>query len=66
MPKVTNTRKQRAQELLARLQRGPSFDDDRSQGFDATEATRQFRMWGETWILEELKDLIPELRKGAK
>jgi hypothetical protein len=65
MPKVENTRAQRAMELLQRLERGPSFTEY-SEGFTAPEASRQYQGWAEAWIIEELKALVPELRKRGK
>lgn len=64
MPKVSNTRKQRAAELLRRLAdgpafRGPSFVDE---VFTTAKATEQFRLWCRSWILPEVKQLVPELR----
>lgn len=57
MPKVSNTRQQRADELLARIKRGPS-----SLG----KMTRLYQIWVESWILDDLVDLIPELKAEAK
>jgi len=65
MPKVTGTRKQRAQKLLERIQNGPSFSDPASFGLEplsVSEASRQYRAWAQMWTLEELKALVPELR----
>ena len=67
MPKITNTRKQRAAQLLERITRGPSF----YMPFDgspltAEEVTRVYRGWAQSWILKDLTDLVPELRKHKK
>jgi hypothetical protein len=63
MPKVTDTRKQRAAVLRTRLARGPAFS-----AFDFNAAQQQiaidaYRLWAESWILPELDALVPELRK---
>lgn len=70
MPKVRNTRRQRAALLLQKLTHGPSWGtlppeavlSDRA----AEEATRQYRSWVQSWILPEVRDLLPELRAAAK
>lgn len=61
MPKVTGTRRQRARELYERLARGPVFDAIGDAHLHA-DAARIYRLWVETWVLSELKDLVPELR----
>ena len=60
MPKVTGTRKQKATELLARLERGPMFSEFEYTPERAKEA---YQRWAQSWILEEVKELIPELRR---
>ena len=62
MPKVKGTRKLRAHELLKLLKQGPafiSFEPPLTQDG----AKQCYKIWSETWILNELVDLIPELRK---
>ena len=64
MPKVTNTRKQRAATLLERISHGPAF----SMPFDGSpltveEVNRAYRSWSQTWVLPDLLDLVSELRK---
>ena len=54
MPKTTDTRKQRANELHMRLQRGPSLGD--------AEMERRVRGWLETWVISEVISLVPELK----
>ena len=72
MPKITNTRAQRAAELLKTIERGPSsLDDvphDRITGelMTAAELRRTYALWFTTWIRRELVDLVPELRTAAK
>lgn len=66
MPKLYNTRKQRAAEVLNMLERGPAFDSPFHFGGSheiAKEASEMFRLWCTTWIIPEIKDLIPELRE---
>jgi hypothetical protein len=48
------TRKQKAEELLRRLERGPSIGDP------AAEA--RVRLWIDTWITPIVTVLVPELR----
>lgn len=68
MPKVHDTRRQRANELLKHLERGPAFDevtnkpwDDSWDGFPA-----QYKRWCESWIIPVVKELVPELKKGKQ
>ena len=65
MPKVHDTRKQRARELLRMVQDGPSFDNlgQSSDPFTPARAADQYRLWSRSWIVEELIRLVPELRK---
>ena len=68
MPKVHDTRKQKAAQLLARLKEGPCFDHD----FDSCVSTvaievrakQSFKLWAETWVIPAVMDLVPELRKS--
>lgn len=63
MPKVTDTRQQRAFQLLARLEIGPSFAPHIGpEAFTPQYAEEAFRLWAQTYVLEELKSLVPELR----
>lgn len=64
MPKVRGTRRQRAAELLDRLRRGPSFSDGRP--FTSAEAAAQYKIWSESWIIQELLALVPELKGSGK
>lgn len=64
----TNTRATRARELLERLQRGPSFPTFGPEGDtpeSAARANTRYRLWASSWVLDELVDLVPELR-GVK
>ena len=62
MPKVTDTRKQRAARLLERIERGPSFNPTTGEPLTTEEAQALYNRWMQSWILEDLKDLIPELK----
>ena len=64
MPKVTNTRKQRANELLERLKRGPSLSAHRMGMHSAREAEAQVKIWLGSWVIHEVIDLVPELRRA--
>lgn len=58
------TRRQRAAQLLVRVERGPAFSDLGPLGAaGASEASRFYLLWSESWILADLKYLVPELRK---
>lgn len=61
MPKVEGTRKQKAKELLDRLTRGPSYSDI-GRAFNVEEASSQYKMWAESWIIPEVLALVPELK----
>jgi hypothetical protein len=64
---IPRTRAQLALELLERLQRGPSFDVIAGlDAFTPEEARRRYRAWFESWIDEDLRYLVPELRKGPR
>jgi hypothetical protein len=63
MPKMTGTKKQKAEELLTRIQRGPSFDEIGLSKFTPCEAERQYRLWMKSWIRDDLINLIPELKE---
>lgn len=64
MPKVYDTRKQRARALLDRLRQGPALSAPvDGSPLTVEEAQRAYRRWSETWIIQELADLVPELRK---
>jgi hypothetical protein len=59
MPKVYGTRKQKAIELFEMLKRGPAFNNIGHP--DNPEDV--YKRWVETWILQEIQNLIPELKK---
>lgn len=58
------TKKQRAAALLAMLERGPSFGAP-GAGYTPQQAAELYRLWVDTWILSELKDLVPQLTDAA-
>lgn len=62
MPKVIDTRRQRAAKLLERIMHGPSFNPTTGGPLTTEEAQRLYRIWMQSWILEDLKNLIPELK----
>jgi hypothetical protein len=68
MPKVHDTRKQKAKELLRMVTNGPSFSLDFP--FSSPErdkylklAEKDYRLWSSSWIIPKLKELIPELKE---
>jgi hypothetical protein len=65
MPKVRDTRKQRAAKLARLLTEGPSFSEPfyTGEAFTAKLATQQYKNWSRSWVLAELFELVPELRK---
>lgn len=68
------TRRIRAQELVKRLEAGPSFTFDIFGEIDGIRMTAQqrqavqryfeesYRIWSRTWVLPVVKNLVPELR----
>jgi len=62
MPKLSNTKKQRAEELLRKLNIGPYLNTLRCKELTKEEAERQVKIWLETWIIPEIEELIPELK----
>lgn len=64
MPKVYNTRKQKARELLERLERGPAFSHWREEEKKHPEqaAIDHYKNWAESWIIPVVVDLVYELR----
>lgn len=67
MPKTTDTRKQKAIELLRMLESGPAFSYDvfplENPNKPDNEISRSYRIWVNSWIIPIIKELIPELRK---
>lgn len=64
------TRKQRAEELLELLERGPHFTATTFQ-FERDRkpheiATAYYRIWASSWVLPELKALVRELRSAGR
>lgn len=72
MPRVTGTRKLRAAELLDRATHGPDMGLTFSgAGLSAeqkkvleAELANRYRLWSQSWLLPELKRLVPELREA--
>lgn len=64
MPKVTHTRTVRSEQLLERLKRGPALNHIMtSDAFTPEQARQSVMLWLNTWVIPEVEDLIPELRK---
>jgi len=63
MPKIHNTRLQRGKELLDLLQQGPAGIDDQPSWPEFTK--KDYDLWFNTWVHDQLIDLVPELRKEA-
>lgn len=62
MPKVSNTRKQKAAKLLEVVKDGPAsgVNDDPTVLSLPREA---YQLWVNTWVSPALRELVPELRK---
>lgn len=73
MPKVNGTKKQRALELLLDATRGPDMGltftaaglSPEQKAVLEAELAARYRLWSRTWVLPELKRLVPELAKLA-
>lgn len=74
MPKVVGTRKLKAAELLRTAENGPSFDMTFFYSNDVKLSLNQkkeiedyfkdkYRLWSSTWIIPQMKVLIPELKE---
>ncbi len=67
MPKVIDTREQRAAELLKLVKTGPalsrSFDGSK---FTPEQALYHYHLWADTWVLPLINQLVPELAKIEK
>lgn len=72
MPKVNNTRAQRAARLLEMIEQGPASLGDvpndaiTGEPLTAAEMRRRYRIWFESWVRPEMLDLVPELRKAER
>ena len=65
MPKVTDTRKHKAAELMRLLENGPSLSIIGQDTMTAEEAEKGHKRWAESWVIPLVKKLVPEL-KDAK
>lgn len=58
-----------ARDLLRRLEDGPAFSHLAAQHlhseFDPSEAKRQYQVWSQSWLVEQFKELIPEVKEDA-
>lgn len=54
-------KKQRALRLLKLLQDGPSFFSHLAMSNE--DAQEQYRLWANSWIIGEVKALVPQLRE---
>jgi len=63
MPRIHNTRKERAERLLERCKRGPSISAYPGEVLTDKIISAHYKAWAESWILGDLIDLIPELKK---
>jgi hypothetical protein len=65
MPRVYDTRKQRAVQLLLRLREGPAFGFG-NKPMTRKQAEQEYRLWSQSWMILELISLVPELRRLHK
>lgn len=63
MPKVRDTRKHKARELLRIATDGPHLFDSHTEVLTREEFAWRYKNWSESWIIPMLKELVPELRK---
>lgn len=64
MPKVYGTRKEKAEKLLKMVKSGPSlspFEGLTPEQIKSVE--EQYQRWANSWIVDDLIYLVPELRK---
>lgn len=61
MPKVHNTRKEKAAELWKLINNGPHFS--LLATYNADEASSQAKSWLEAWVVPLVLELVPELRR---
>jgi len=57
MPKVSDTKRDRAKKLFELIKSGPAFIQD-NPGFSSS-----YELWVNSWILNDLVDLVPALRE---
>ena len=60
------TRYDRAVALADRLKRGPSLSTVGREMMTKEDAERQVRGWLESWIIEDVNFLVPELRETKR
>ena len=64
MPKVTDRRIDKANELLRMLERGPATSFDIFDKFPTDlEINKNYKLWAKSWIIPLVKELVPELKK---
>ena len=63
MPKITNTRLDRAQALLQRMAIGPYIVTDHGQPKSDPNFQKNYRIWFDSWVLPDITTLIPEFRQ---
>jgi hypothetical protein len=68
MPKIRDTRKDKAKELLEMVLRGPStnFNIFKHEPPTDENINRQYKLWATTWVVPLLKELVPELKQANK
>ncbi len=65
MPKVRDTKKQKARELLRRVTDGPAFSEPLDgTPFTPGKAIALYRLWASTWVIPDILELVPQLRSG--
>lgn len=59
---MKRTRKVRALELLRTLENGPNIGTPGRMGVTKSEAEADVKSWLRTWVIPEVRALIPELK----
>ena len=62
MPKIGDTRKDKAEALFKRVMHGPHFSRTGSEEFTPEGAIASYQRWAISWVLQDLVALVPELR----
>jgi hypothetical protein len=59
-------RQLRIHDVVTRIMQGPSFSDQRKFGgtaLDEQQAHEQYQRWAESWVLFDLEELFPEVKR---
>ena len=62
MPKIYDTRKDKALALIRSVQQGPKLTNFDHHELTIEEFEQHYKMWSQSWIIPALIELIPELK----